>query len=156
MILDEWARRWQINPAAITELKNTLSVNTNPSQSNEDSEAAVQARIRIAASKRGWRLWRNNVGACYDDEGNFIRYGLCNDSKKLNAAVKSSDLIGIKPVQITQKMVGKIIGQFVAREVKAPTWKYKGNKREQAQLAFIQLVVSLGGNARFTNDENNF
>ena len=156
MILDQWARQWGIDLSAIADLKMRLAVATDPSASEAESEAGVQSRIRLKASERGWRLWRNNNGATYDDEGNFIRYGLANDSSKINKSVKSSDLVGIKPVTITQDMVGKTIGQFVAREVKKPSWRYRGTDAEQAQLAFIQLVVSLGGDARFTNDEHNF
>lgn len=116
-------------------------------------EAAITAKIRLKASKKGWYLWRNNVGATYTKDGNFIRYGLANDSKELNSRLKSSDLIGIKPLKITQEMVGKIVGIFVAREIKSSKWKYAGASREEAQLAFINLVNSLGGDAQFITDE---
>jgi hypothetical protein len=67
----------------------------------------------------------------------------------MNAAVKSSDLIGIRPVHLPD---GRIIGQFVAREVKAGSWCYTGTPQEKAQLTFLELVASMGGDASFCND----
>lgn len=106
--------------------------------------------IRINASKLGWRLWRNNVGAGKVD-GKFMRWGLCNDSAILNQQFKSSDLIGIRPVVITQNMVGTTIGQFVSIEVKRPGWRFSGSDREMAQKRWIDMINKLGGLAFFTN-----
>ena len=71
----------------------------------------------------------------------------------MNDAIKSSDLIGIRPVVITEQHVGTVIGQFVAREIKAGDWKYRGSAREKAQGKFLELVASLGGDAAFANKE---
>lgn len=114
-------------------------------------ESVITAEIRVEASLRGWYLWRNNVGAAQDSSGNFFRFGLANDSAKMGKMIKSSDLIGIRPVLITQDMVGKTIGQFVAREVKRENWKYNGTQRELSQLKFIDLIRSLGGDACFAS-----
>jgi hypothetical protein len=113
-------------------------------------ETVVSAQVRVEAAERGGILWRNNVGAAVDERGRVIRYGLCNDSKRLNARFKSSDLIGIMPVKITTKHIGSVIGQFLARETKRADWRYKRTAREESQLRFIELVMSLGGNAAFT------
>lgn len=99
-------------------------------------------------------LWRNNVGAAKDAQGNFFRFGLANESKAQNAVLKSGDLIGIKPVIITPEMAGSMIGQFVSIETKAAGWKYRGTPREVAQKNWIDLVRSLGGDAGFDNGED--
>ena len=118
------------------------------------SESAVQKDEQIAASATGARLWRNNVGVLLDKTGRPVRYGLANESKEQNKVMKSSDLIGIKPVLITADMVGCTIGQFVARECKKETWKPgEDREREAAQGAFIDLVNSLGGDACFTTGD---
>ena len=118
-----------------------------------ESESAVQVRVRLEASQKGCRLWRNNVGVLRDERGVPVRYGLANETKAMNQKIKSSDLIGIRPLVITQEMVGMTVGQFVAREIKAEGWKYTGTDREKAQLRFLELVLSLGGDAAFANSE---
>ena len=154
MYLNQWAIKHGISFEALRELRQLMTgVNTDPAPVPGESEAAVQNRIRLEASRKGMRIWRNNVGAMMDDNGNFIRYGLCNDSKQMNTLIKSSDLIGIRPVTITQDHVGQIIGQFVAREVKAADWSYTGTPREEAQLKFLELCIALGADAAFANQE---
>ena len=149
--LYEWAKRWGVPPMAVSELPAVLAPDVELSEGR--SEGAVQTRIRLEASRKGMRLFRNNVGATYAEDGSFIRYGLANDSEKLNKVLKSSDLIGIRPVAVTEAHVGRTIGQFVAREVKAEGWKYSGTAREEAQLAFLAMIASMGGDARFADRE---
>ena len=153
MIMDEWARKWNIQPAALADLRNWLGLIHDGRITAGLSEAAVQSLIRLEATRKGARLWRNNVGATVTPEGSFIRYGLANESSAVNARVKSADLIGIRPVLITQDHVGCTIGQFTSREVKAANWRYTGNDREQAQLRWAELILSLGGNACFATGE---
>ena len=154
MNFNQWAIKWGIPFAAVEDLRRELGIiNTDPNPHDGESEAAIQTRIRLEASRKGLRLWRNNVGATHTDEGGFIRYGLANDSKQMNKNVKSSDLIGLRPVLIQQQHVGQIIGQFVAREVKRGSWSYSASEEEIAQLNYLQLVISLGGDAEFANSE---
>ncbi len=115
------------------------------------TESKVQGEIRLEASDKGVRLWRNNVGVFRDSKGRAVRFGLCNDSSRVNKSIKSADLIGIRPVVITQDMVGKTIGQFVSREVKAPDWKWAGTDRERAQQRWADIINSLGGDAKIVN-----
>lgn len=154
-MLTEWAVKWGVPYGALEDLRRQFGmVDTDPQPGSQGgSESAVQNRVRLEASRKGCRLWRNNVGVMVDLRGNFVRYGLCNDSKKMNTTLKSSDLIGIRPVKITQKHVGTSIGQFMAREVKAEGWEYTGTSRERAQLRFIELVTSFGGDAAFASSE---
>lgn len=158
IMLQDWARRHGVSPQALVELQAIFSgANTEPdtmSRGKPGSESAVTNDVRLEAGRKGVRIFRNNVGACEDKTGRLIRYGLANDSAQMNRRVKSSDLIGIRPLLITPEMVGGTVGQFVAREVKAANWRYRGNDHELAQLAFLQLVASLGGDACFTNHAN--
>ena len=124
------------------------------------TEAGIQAAIRLEAAQKGAILWRNTVGATPTPAGGFLRYGLANDTKQLNARIKSADLIGIRPRLITQPDVGNIIGQFMSREIKKPGWKYSNSPHEQAQLRWCELITSFGGDACFassigTIDNNN-
>lgn len=154
MIISEWAARWGIPRAAVEDLLARLGAyDLTPPDKEGASESAVQSRVRLEGARIGVTLWRNNVGAAYLKDGSFLRYGLANDSQALNAKFKSSDLVGIRPVLITQAHVGRVLGQFVARECKPEGWRFRGSERENAQLRFIEFVTSKGGDACFANGE---
>lgn len=114
------------------------------------NEAALQNHIRQQFARFG-PIWRNNSGACSDVSGRLIRYGLGNDSAKLNAHVKSSDLIGIRPVFAWLPDAGwRMLGVFTAIEVKAPGWTLKQNdSRAMAQARYHDIVRDVGGFAGF-------
>ena len=95
------------------------------------SEHEIQQRIRLACGRRAVRLWRNNTGALVDQQGRFVRFGLCKGS---------SDLIGLRSLEITPEMVGQRVAQFVALEVKSASGVIRSEQR-----AFLQLVQQLGG-----------
>lgn len=115
-------------------------------------ESAVASHIRLAAGKLGIDLWRNNSGAFEDENGRWVRYGLCNDSAVLSKEVKSSDFIGITPVTITPDMVGQTIGVFTAIETKPSGWLLKPyDARGLAQEKFHDIVKAAGGYAGFAS-----
>lgn len=151
--LQTWAARWGIPQAALDDLRVDLTRLADGGLETVagESEAAVQTKVRIEASRAGVRLFRNNVGAGYLQDGSFIRWGLANDSAQMNAIVKSGDLVGIRPRVIGFDDVGKTIGQFVSREVKHGGWKWAGTEREVAQASWANLVNSLGGDACFAS-----
>lgn len=155
MTLDEWAKRWFIPVDAMYELRAIFSEPYTPATQLNDGfrESDVQNSVRIAASRAGWRLFRNNRGAGKLDNGNFVRFGLANDSSAVDKIIKSHDLIGIRPVLITSDHVGHIIGQFVSLEIKRPDWKYSGSEREVAQLKWAQLITALGGYSKFSKGD---
>lgn len=126
--------------------------------SDGHSESNVQARTRLAGVAKRWRLWRNQRGAGKMESGNYIRYGLANDSKQLGDKLKSGDLIGWRPVIITQDMVGKLLAQFVSVECKAEDWTPPPldtkDEAAAAQYRWAELVNREGGYAVFVNDPN--
>jgi hypothetical protein len=95
-------------------------------------ERRIQAEIQLAAGNGPARLWRNNVGALRDAQGQLVRYGLCPGS---------SDLIGFRTITITPDMVGQRVAVFTAVEVKDQA------RATEQQQAFIRLVQQAGGMA---------
>lgn len=106
-------------------------------------ETEVQAARRLRAGQDGWKLWRNNVGALRNPRGRLVRFGLANESKQMNEKFKSADLIGWRPILITEEMVGMVIAQFSSLESKRD---YK-NKPSKAQMNWYNLVAADGGYA---------
>jgi hypothetical protein len=97
-----------------------------------NSERNIQQEIRLALSKTGSRMFRNNSGAFKDSTGRWVRYGVANPG--------GSDLIGWTPVTVTADMVGQRLAVFTAIEVKGP----KG-KTSPEQTNFIDRVKIDGG-----------
>ena len=95
------------------------------------SEQELQQRIRLQLGSSPVRLWRNNVGALRDERGRLVTYGLCKGS---------SDLIGLRSLEITPDLVGQRLAQFVALEIKTARGVVSPEQR-----AFLQLVEQLGG-----------
>lgn len=156
-IINEWAIKHHVSKEAVLELQVLFGMHGGhiaPRVGN--SESAVQNEVRLEAADKGIRLYRNNVGALPDQRGVPIRFGLANDSPQLNKEIKSSDLIGWRPLVISRAHVGSTIAQFVSRETKAPDWHYKATPREVAQLAWLQLVVASGGDASFCTGRGSF
>jgi hypothetical protein len=99
--------------------------------SSSPSEHEIQQRTRLVCGRGAVRLWRNNTGALVDQQGRFVRFGLCKGS---------SDLIGLRSLEITPELVGQRLAQFVALEVKTAQGVLSPEQR-----AFLRLVQELGG-----------
>lgn len=107
-------------------------------------ETSSQNAIIVKAFAIGCALWRNNSGvANFADRP--VRYGLGNDSAKLNKQWKSGDLVGI--------MWG---GRFLMVECKPVGWIFRGTDREVAQLNAINDVNQRGGAAFFATSADEF
>lgn len=155
--LSEWAERFNIGPDALFSLYGILTAPLGSSELapyEKMPEKHVQDALRVVAGAREHTyLWRNNVGATQTPDGRMIRYGLCNESKKLNQRFKSSDLIGGTPIVVTPEMVGKRVMVFTAVEVKKADWKPGSDtQRERGQLRFINAVRAAGGIGFFCRD----
>lgn len=96
------------------------------------TEIDVQNLSRLAVQYAGGVAWRNNRGALPNpDTGIPIRFGLANDSSKLDKVFKTGDLVGFAPD-----------GIFCMWECKPPGWRYTGTEREVAQRNAILFVVA--------------
>lgn len=165
MTYEDWVR---VYPEAARSLSE-VSVLPDTVSGKKGREGVSLQNVRVAEAKKGNLLWRNNVGATPVDIdstcpccgwkysvnlGAPVRYGLCNDSKKLNGVFKSADLIGIERVMITSDMVGSVFGRFRSIEVKRAGWIPDGTAgRTAAQKRWADLVNSAGGRASFSTGE---
>lgn len=153
----KWALKWGINAVALQDLFFQLGLQTAPEADKQPSEFKSETRIqnekRLEAAEAGAILWRNNSGAAINENGAPVRFGLGNDNKKINEVFKSPDLVGIKPVLVTEDLIGQTLGVFLARECKPEGWIFKGTKRETAQLNAINKINSMHGDAKFCSGE---
>lgn len=129
------------------------------------SESEVQQLILLEAPKHGVVLMRNNSGAFKDETGRMVFYGLGVISKQQNERIKSSDLIGLmRSVKVKTYTTNKgpeylevHCGCFIAVECKRQGWKFNPkDKREVAQKAFIDWIISNGGVAGFCASVEDF
>ena len=152
----QWAIRHNVNVQALNELKSLFGMHGGhaiPQGVSGRSEAAVQTVVRLEAANKGLHLFRNNVGVLTDETGRPVRYGLGNESQRLNKIIKSADLIGWRPLVVGPEHVGQQVAIFVSRECKAVGWRYADNEHERAQLAWAQLVTASGGDGAFCTGE---
>jgi hypothetical protein len=94
-------------------------------------ESNILNRVRLAVSRAGGRLFRNNVGLFTTINGDKIRTGL---------TVGSADLIGWSPMIITQEMVGRQVAVFLSIEIKTA----KG-RPSKSQIIWRDVVLKAGG-----------
>lgn len=124
-------------------------------------EQISSQKVRLRASEMGLTLFRNNTGAFSDDTGRLVRFGLGNESKRLQESCRFGDYIGFYPMVITPQMVGKTVAVFTNIEVK-PEGKLESTlkraekhetSREAGQLRAIKLIRNKGGMAWFATSE---
>ncbi len=112
---------------------------------NQKSEKRIQDEVCLAASARGYILFRNNQGMAIVGKTTFypsgdalvrgarrIRYGVCNPG--------GSDLIGWNSVIITPDMVGQRVAVFTGLEIKKAT-----GRASKPQKNFIDKLTEAGG-----------
>lgn len=154
-----WAAKWGVPPAAIQDLSQSLVAASASERAEREggSEAWVQSRVLLDAGYRDdILLFRNNVGVLQDINGRPVRYGLANDSARVNQSIKSGDLLGVWRRIIRPQDVGQAIGQFVSIETKRVGWSPRPNdKHEAAQSAWAALINNYGGLARFYAGQGN-
>ncbi len=94
------------------------------------SESETLARVRVAVSALGARLFRRHVGLFYAEDGTPVRIGTPGEV----------DLQGWVPVRITPIMVGAVVPVYCALEVKSLTGRIT-----KQQTAFLLAVRKAGG-----------
>lgn len=119
------------------------------------TEDQINAWVILNAMKQyDSMLFRNNSGVLKNAQGIPIRFGLSNTSSSLNRIFKSSDQIGITPVQCP---CGRHYGVFTAIEMKKPGWKYRNSDQTaMGQLNFINRIREKHGIAGFIQSEEDF
>lgn len=94
-----------------------------------NEETNIMNRIMLAMSKKGWLVWRNQVGLFKTLDGRTVNIGIKG----------SSDLMAVKPTVITPEMVGQTLAVFVAVEVKTAT-----GRQSEPQKKWQKAVEKLG------------
>jgi hypothetical protein len=89
-------------------------------------ETIIQNQVRLAATKAGSRMFRNQVGVA-EIRGCTVRFGLCNGS---------SDLIGWTP----RIYAGRQVAVFTAIEIKTAS-----GRTTDEQERFLEAVRQAGG-----------
>jgi len=103
------------------------------------TESYWSAEAAKRFSKRGYRVFRNNVGLFTTKDGRRVKTGL---------KTGSSDRIGWRTYVVQPEDVGRTIAVFVAIEIKV-----EGEHPTAAQVAFLDAVNRAGGEAWVvTND----
>lgn len=94
-----------------------------------NQETNIMNKYLLHFSGAGAMVWRNNTG----------KFRSLTDPQRIVTVgqVGSADIIGVQPVTITADMVGKVIGQAIAIEVKTPTGK-QSQEQKNWQQAFEQ------------------
>lgn len=163
MTIDDWGRDWGVSAAALDDLRTRLGHDgrfaTQHVKRPEEgaTEGHVLTKVQCEAGFKDTLLFRNNVGVLRDENGRPVRYGLANESKEENSRLKSSDLIGIRKVFIEPYMLGRTIGQFVAREAKHGAWVWgEDSSREVPQQTFGDVILSYGGDFAFASGVGTF
>ena len=95
----------------------------------QNPETKIQNRIMMDMSKKGYLVWRNQVGLFKTIDGRTVNIGIKG----------SSDLMAIKPTVITPDMVGQTLAVFVAVEVKTAT-----GRQSEPQKKWQKAVEKLG------------
>ncbi len=152
MTISEWRNKY--GEEAYSDLLSVFSTDVTYGHSGSETEA--QRAIRLATAQVNGILFRNNSGVAREED-RVVRYGLGNESERLNKKLKSADLIGVTPLTVTPMNIGQTWGIFTAVEVKKPGWKFRaGDKRAAAQKNFLDNITIRGGIATFATHPDDY
>lgn len=131
--------------------------------SKEISEQEVRNNTEDHIRKRHKevRLWANPTGngvVGNAREAGKGKYMVDGRRVKFGGPDGASDFLGIQQIKITENMVGKKIGIFVAIETKKPKWRLPTINQKKAwttfiqQTRFIKMVRALGGHGGYVRN----
>lgn len=110
-------------------------------------EQQASEKVEMFAPSLGFTLMRNNNGACKNQEGRLVRFGVGHISEK--DIMKSGDFVGTLEITITPEMVGKTVPIYCNVEIKPETFKlkdeYKSGSREDKQWQHCKFIIDKGG-----------
>lgn len=117
------------------------------------SETVVQQRARLLHAQFGPN-WRNNNGACMDDRGRLVRYGLGHEYKMKDDDPRSSDIIGITTeLAYIERFGWRNVGILTALEMKPTGWhQVPSDLRAIGQAKWHDIVRAAGGYAGFVTE----
>jgi hypothetical protein len=125
-------------------------------------EGAIIARVLIEATRKGWRLFRNSVGMAWqgriteeqtmvDKNGAPVHVVELAAARRVNYGLArgSSDLVGWRPLVITEDMVGQTVAQFVSVECKTKAY----SRTTDEQDIWLGQVAQSGGAAYLAREQ---
>lgn len=122
---------------------------------NRTPETKAREQVLLRANQWGCRLFHNNSGVAYTENGRPVFFGLGNVGKKKQEDIRTPDDVGWTQVTITPDMVGKTVAVFTAIDSKKfgfePKQEYSKNTREYGQNKFFNQVKAAGGIAGFAS-----
>ena len=118
-------------------------------------EAIAKDNVLIRAGQYRARLFKNNTGVAYTQDGRPVFFGLGNEGTKDDESIRTPDDVGWTTIVITPEMVGKEIAVFTAIDSKKAGFRVKSDytkgTREYGQNKFFKLVKKYGGIAGFAS-----
>ncbi len=121
----------------------------------ETPETTAKRLVLLRAGQYRARLFKNNTGVAYTQDGRPVFFGLGNEGKKDDESIRTPDDVGFTIITVTPDMVGKEIAVFTAIDSKKAGFRVKSDytkgTREYGQNKFFELVKKHGGIAGFAS-----
>lgn len=121
----------------------------------ETPETIAKRVVLLRVGQYRSRMFKNNTGVAYTENGRPVFFGLGNDGKKDDDSIRTPDDVGWTTITITPEMVGKEVAVFTAIDSKKLGFVVKSDytkgTREYGQNKFFNLVLKSGGIAGFAS-----
>ena len=122
---------------------------------NRTPETKAKENVLLRAAQWKSKLFKNNTGVAYTQDGRPVFFGLGNEGKKTADDIRTPDDVGWTKITVTPDMVGKEIAVFTCIDSKRLGFTVKSNytkgTREYGQNKFFEIVKRDGGIAGFAS-----